>query len=44
LAFHQQAADPRGGNLLSGAGEEELGELLGESGCRWSGLGDWEAT
>ena len=26
LAFHQQAADQLGGNLLSGAGEEGLGE------------------
>jgi hypothetical protein len=26
LAFHQQAADELGGNLLGGAGEEGLGE------------------
>ena len=25
LAFHQQSADGPGGNLLGGAGEEELG-------------------
>ena len=29
LAFHQQAADELGGNQLSGATEEGLGEVLG---------------
>jgi len=29
LAFHQQAADELGGNLLGRAGEEGLGEVLG---------------
>ena len=28
--LHQQAADEVGGNLLGGAGEELLGEVLGE--------------
>ena len=32
LAFHQQAADQLGGNLLGGAGEEGLGEVLGGRG------------
>ena len=32
LAFHQQAADELGGNLLGGAGEEGLGEVLGGRG------------
>ena len=32
LAFHQQAADELGGNLLGGAGEEGWGEVLGEVG------------
>ena len=32
FAFHQQAADEFGGNLLGGAGEEGLGEVLGERG------------
>ena len=39
LAFHQQAADELGGNLLGGAGEEGLGEVLGELGGYGSGLG-----
>jgi len=30
LAFHQQAADELGGNLLGGAGEEGWGEVLAE--------------
>ncbi len=30
LALHQQAADELGGNDLGGAGEEGLGEVLGE--------------
>jgi len=43
LAFHQQATDELGGNNLSGAGEEGLGELTwevlgGRDGYR-SGLG-----
>ena len=29
LALHQQAADQLGGNMLGGAGEEALGEVLG---------------
>jgi hypothetical protein len=41
LAFHQQAADELGGNLLGGAGEEGLGE-------GWEGLGGagrgWEVV
>ena len=40
LAFHQQAADEVGGNLLSGAGEETLGEsweVLGKRGGYGSG-------
>jgi len=37
LALHQQATDELGGDLLGGAGEEELGELLGEGG----GYGSW---
>jgi len=43
LAFHQQAADELGGDDLSGAGEEGLGEgweVLGERGGYGSGLGD----
>jgi hypothetical protein len=40
LAFHQQAADELGGNLLGGAGEERLGEVLGGVGGYGSGLGD----
>ena len=32
LALHQQAADQLGGNLLGGAGEEGLGEVLGGRG------------
>jgi len=39
LAFHQQAADQLGCNLLGGAGEEGLGEVLGGRGGYWSGLG-----
>ncbi len=42
LAFHQQAADELGGNHLSGAGEEGLGEgweELGERGGYESGFG-----
>jgi len=35
LAFHQQAADERGGNYLDGAGEEGLGEMV------WEGLGGY---
>ena len=36
LALHQQAADELGGDNLSGAGEEVVGEVLGERG----GYGD----
>ena len=39
LAFHQQAADQLGGNLLGGAGEEGLGEVLGGRGGYGSGFG-----
>jgi len=38
LAFHQQAADEFGCNLLGGAGEEGLGEVLGEGGGYGSGF------
>jgi hypothetical protein len=38
LAFHQQAADELGGNLLGGAGEEGEGEALGEVGGYGCGL------
>ena len=38
LAFHQQAADQLGGNLLGGAGEEGLGEVLGGRGGYGSGF------
>ena len=37
LAFHQQAADELGGNLLGGAGEEGLGEVLRGRGGYGSG-------
>jgi len=37
LAFHQQAADELGCNLHGGAGEEGLGEGLGERGGFGSG-------
>ena len=44
LAFHQQAADEVGGNLLGGAGEEGLGEcwvvLVGRGGYG-GGFRDW---
>jgi hypothetical protein len=40
LALHQQAADEVRGNLLGGAGEEALGEVLGGRGGYWSGLGE----
>jgi len=33
LAFHQQAADELGGDLLGGAVEEGLGGLRGHGGC-----------
>ena len=38
LAFHQQAANELGGNLLGGAAEEALGEVLGGLGGYGSGL------
>ena len=38
LALHQQAADELGGNQLCGAGEEALGEVVGEAGGYGSGL------
>ena len=38
LAFHQQAADQLGGNLLGGAAEEGVGEVLGGRGGYGSGL------
>jgi hypothetical protein len=37
LAFHQQAADEVGRNLLSGASEEGLGKVLGGRGGYGSG-------
>ena len=41
LAFHQQAADELGGDdLLGGAGEEGLGEVLGRRGGYGSGMED----
>ena len=39
LAFHQQAADELGGDLLGGAGEEALGEVLGGRGGYGGGFG-----
>jgi predicted ribosomally synthesized peptide with nif11-like leader len=39
LALHQQAADELGGNQLSGAAEESLGEVLGGRGGYGSGCG-----
>ena len=44
LAFHQQAADQLGGDLLGGAAEEGLGEVLGRRGGYGSGLGDGAAA
>ena len=38
LAFHQQAADKLGGDLLGGAGEEAIGEGMGERGGYGSGF------
>jgi hypothetical protein len=38
LAFHQQAADQLGSNLLGRAGEEGLGEVLGGRGGYGSSL------
>ena len=38
LAFHQQAADQVGGDQLGRAGEEALGEVLGERGGYGSGF------
>ena len=38
LAFHQQAANELGGNLLGGAAEEGLGEVLGGRGGYRCGL------
>ena len=40
LAFHQQAADEFVGNLLGGAGEEGLEEMLGGLGGYGSGFRD----
>ena len=37
LALHQQAADEVGGDLLRGAAEEGVGEVLGERGGYWCG-------
>ena len=39
LAFHQQAADQLGGDLLGKAAEERLGQVLGERGGYGSGFG-----
>ena len=36
--LHQKAADELGGNLLGGAGEEGMGEVLGELGGFGSGF------
>ena len=38
LALHQQAADEVGGDLLRGAAEEGVGEVLGGRGGYWSGF------
>ena len=38
LARHHKAADELGGNLLGGAGEEGLGEVLGGRGGYGSGF------
>jgi hypothetical protein len=35
LAFHQQAANQLRGNHLGGAGEEGLGEVVGDVGRSW---------
>ena len=40
LPFHQQAADELRGNLLGGAGEAGLGEVLGGLGGYGSGLSE----
>jgi len=40
LALHQQAADQLGDNLLGGAGEEALGEVLEGRAGYGSGLGE----
>jgi hypothetical protein len=40
LAFHQQAADELGGDLLGGAAEEGLGQVLGGIGGYGSGFRD----
>ena len=41
LTFHQQASDEVGGDMLGGAGEEGLGEVLGGLGGYGSGFRDW---
>ena len=41
LALHQQAADEVGCDLLGGAGEEGLGEVLGEVGGYGGRFGWW---
>ena len=38
--FHQQGANELGGNLLGGAAEEGVGEVLGRRGGYGGGLGD----
>ena len=40
LAFHQQATDELGGNHFGRAGEEGVGEVLGEVGGYGGGLGE----
>ena len=40
LALHQQAGDELGGDLLGGAGEEGLGQVLRGRGGYRSGLGE----
>ena len=37
ISFHQQAVDELGGNLLGGAAEKGVGEVLGERGGYGSG-------
>ena len=44
LTFHQQASDEVGGDMLGGAGEEGLGEVLGGLGGYGSGLGERAET
>jgi len=43
LAFHQQAADELGGDLLGGAGKEGMGEVLEKGGGYGSGFSPKQA-